>query len=175
MKQHVLLNTVIDSTDQIYGYMRKRIWKTSEELVFNLHDTKVIGQLDGLECSHSGHIEQCYEYFLTRIQVGIDYFIKKVDHTDVNIRVAFRKYLFNYFLKSLVRDFNRKITRAAKRGRRKTDLLKCLNINNHNLTNLEIEIVELYIGSDQNQLQVSKSLNTSRSTVNRIIKKIESM
>lgn len=173
MPKDQLFQHIINNTDQIYSYISNRI-VTQNETTLKQCDAAIFLQLDGIECERGHLVEQCYEYFLMRLPTGVDYFIRK-NSNEGNVIKKFHGYIFKLFLKNLVIDFNRKQTRKKRKNEEKQMLSRKLIKYLLYLSEKEREICELYIDTDLTQKQIAQKLNTSRATVNRAIKKLESV
>lgn len=173
MGEEILLKHVVDKTDAIYAFISKRII-AEDETQLKQSDCSIIQQLDGLESDKGLLIEQCYEYFLMRLPNGIEYFLKSNVQSETLVP-KFHGYLFRLFLKNVVIDFNRKQTRAKRKNEKRKDLAIKLYQHQNSLTQKEYEILSEYINEKYTQVEVAKKVETSRSTVNRAIKKLEKL
>lgn len=173
MGEKILLEHVVDKTDAIYAYISSRII-AEDETQLKQTDCSLVQQLDGLESNKGLLIEQCYEYFLMRLPNGIEYFLKNNVESEILIP-KFHGYLFKLFLKNVVIDFNRKQTRAKSKSQKKNRLAAKLYQHQNTLTKKEYEILNEYINGKNTQVEVANKLATSRSTVNRAIKKLEKL
>lgn len=173
MAKEQLFQHIINHTDQIYNYINGRII-AQNEVTLKEKDAAVLLQLDGLDYEKGLLVEQCYEYFLVRLPTGVDYFMKNNPNSE-NFIKKFHGYIFKLFLRNLVIDFNRKQTRRKKKEEEKEMLKRSLIKFLLYLSEKEREICEIYIESNLTQKEIAQKLNTSRATVNRAIKKLESL
>ena len=176
--KNYLLKLTTYATDDILGYISKRLCVDENPVQLTRVDYKHIRDLDALESNRSHYTEQCYEYFLGRLDYGIEYFINKIYKQEPDLEhleARYFHYMYNYFLKYLVIDFNRKLQVIRKNDHKKHLQYRAFLQAFDCFKGFEIEILEDYLATELSQKEIAIKHDVSASRVNRLLKKLDKL